>query len=215
LRDLLARMLGLLVASCGLTAPTSPQFTCAAAHPRSCTPTLTAAGQGRRSAVLAAAAALGTVATGVRADTLEDIAARSNAQAEQLRIAKAQAKADKEAQDAIVNAGASVVLLGLAGFAAFTAFSYVSANSGQRFFNLDDSGNERGYSADEPLFQARASDAAKAAPKKKSAPKKAPAKAPAFELPKFGEFGSPPKAAPKAAPKKPEPAKPAFKFPWD
>jgi len=208
----------------GLTAR-SP-LSLAAMQPRAYAPSM-AADQGRRSALLAAAAAaVATTTTSAYADSIEDIAARSNSQAEAYRLAKAKAKADKEAQDGIVNAAASVGLLGLAGFAATTAVSYLSANSEQRYFNLDDSGNERGYGADEPLFQARASDTSpkKAAPKKAAAKKAAPAK-PAFELPSFGEFGAG-KAAPaakKAAPKRAaakkaapaKPAAPAFKFPWD
>jgi len=207
----------------GLTAR-SP-LSLATMQPRAYAPSM-AADQGRRSALLAAAAVLSTTTTSAYADSIEDIAARSNSQAEAYRLAKAKAKADKEAQDGIVNAAASVGLLGLAGFAATTAFSYLSANSEQRYFNLDDSGNERGYGADEPLFQARASDTSpkKAAPKKAAAKKAAPAK-PAFELPSFGEFGAG-KAAPaakKAAPKRAaakkaapaKPAAPAFKFPWD
>ena len=54
-------------------------------QPRAGTPSLTAAGQGRRAAIFTAAVALGSTAPVVRADTLEEIAARSNAIAEQVR----------------------------------------------------------------------------------------------------------------------------------
>ena len=147
----------------------------------------------------------------------------------QERVAKAKAKADKESYDLgddLVNKGATAAVLALGGFAAYTVATYASASSQARYFNLDDKGNEKGYSPDEPLFQSRAAAAAakaKAKAKAKAAPKTTPAKAPAFEFPKFGLPAAPPakaKASPKAKAKakakaKPEPPKPAFKFPWD
>lgn len=216
---LFALLLGLATGGLALTpslpiraATPSPQSRVASA------PSVMAAGRGRRAALLTAATALASTATGASADTIEDIAARSNAQAAEYAAAKAQAKKDKEAADGIINVAASAVLLGLGGFAAYTAVSYIG-DSNTRYSNFDDQGNERGYQAlskGEALIQARPSDAPKKAVAKKVAVKKAPAK-PAFELPNFGEFGAKPKPAAKKAPPKAKaaPAAPAFKFPWD